>query len=133
VFKSPLLAATLRQLAEKGKAGFYEGPVAKAIIQATGKRGGFHTAEDLSDHAQRGSDIGEALSLKLGELVSPEHGDANGVHGLELWEHAPNGQGIVALISLGLLQRLVETGKLPKLAQLGHNSAKYSTTPLRIP
>jgi gamma-glutamyltranspeptidase/glutathione hydrolase len=133
VFRNALLASTLRLLAENGKAGFYEGPVAEAIIQTTEKRGGFHTAEDLIDHARRGSEIGEAISLKLGELVSSEQGNTGRVNGLELWEHAPNGQGIVALISLGLLQRLVESGKLPKLTHLKHNSAKYLITPDRFP
>lgn len=124
IVHSPLLASTFRQLAAHGKAGFYEGAVAQAIIDALKSRGGFHTLEDLKYHGSHGSDINEAISLQLGKPVSDQKG-ANTINGIQLWESPPNGQGIVALMSLGIIQHLEESGKIPKLTELEHNSAEY--------
>ena len=41
---------TFRLLAEHGKKGFYEGPVAEAIVKAVNSRGGVFTLEDLKAH-----------------------------------------------------------------------------------
>jgi gamma-glutamyltranspeptidase/glutathione hydrolase len=41
------LAKTLRRIAAKGKAGFYKGPVAKALVQEMKTRGGLITQKDL--------------------------------------------------------------------------------------
>lgn len=46
-------------------------------------------------------------------------------HGVEIWEHPPNGQGIVALMALGILEALEEDGKIPRFTQDQHNSAEY--------
>jgi gamma-glutamyltranspeptidase/glutathione hydrolase len=35
LYKNPTLAQTFREVAEKGKAGFYEGRVAEAIVERT--------------------------------------------------------------------------------------------------
>lgn len=43
----PELAATLKLIRDKGRAGFYEGPVAKAIIQTMEHTSGIITKEDL--------------------------------------------------------------------------------------
>ena len=47
IFKNPDLANTLRIVAEKGAAGFYEGEVAKAIVDANNESGGVMTLDDL--------------------------------------------------------------------------------------
>lgn len=45
--KNEALAVTLEHIAKKGKAGFYEGPVADALIQRVHATGGIITHEDL--------------------------------------------------------------------------------------
>lgn len=46
----PELAATLKLIRDKGRKGFYEGPVAKAIIQTMEHTSGVITAEDLNSY-----------------------------------------------------------------------------------
>ena len=47
------LAKTLRLIAKKGKAGFYQGRVAKAIEQYVGELGGIPSRQDLTQYAPR--------------------------------------------------------------------------------
>ena len=47
LIKNEALAVTLEHIAKKGKAGFYEGPVADALIQRVQATGGIITHEDL--------------------------------------------------------------------------------------
>jgi len=125
------LANTLRLLGEQGKKGFYEGPVARAIIAATKAKGGFHALEDLALHAEQGSEITEAVPLALGNSAESRKtaGESsvplkeNTINGVTLWEHPPNGQGIVAQIALGIIQELERTGQTRPLTELKHNSA----------
>jgi gamma-glutamyltranspeptidase/glutathione hydrolase len=49
----PDLAKTLRAIAREGPAGFYRGPVARAIGDDVVKRGGLLTAADLADYELR--------------------------------------------------------------------------------
>ncbi|CEJ62866.1 Putative Gamma-glutamyltranspeptidase family protein [Penicillium brasilianum] len=44
---------------------------------------------------------------------------------VDIWEHPPNGQGLVALVALKLFEELERSKKIPPLASLGHNSADY--------
>lgn len=46
----PQLAITLRLIRDKGRAGFYDGPVAAAIVKAMKKTYGIITAADLKDY-----------------------------------------------------------------------------------
>jgi len=116
LYKNPLLAATFRRLAEHGRSGFYEGPVAESIVQAVKDAGGYLSLDDLQDHGARGSEITTPLSIRL---ESSQDG------GVNLWEHPPNGQGIVAQIALGVLQVLQKQGKIRKFERQDHNSPEY--------
>ncbi|CAK7273362.1 hypothetical protein SEPCBS119000_005615 [Sporothrix epigloea] len=129
IMKNPDLAETLRRLATHGKAGFYEGPVAEAIVAVSRAAGGMMTLEDLAYHASLPPDIHEALSMPLEgiQAAEPAVDDTNFLPArpLRLWEHPPNGQGIVALLTMGILKELECTGKIPPLRSMQHNSAEY--------
>lgn len=114
--KNPLLAKTFETLAEKGKSGFYEGSVAEAIVHVSRQLGGHMTLADLKEHT---SEIVEpvALELKFPCDDSP----------IKLWEHPPNGQGIVAQVALGILAELERDGRIPRFSAEDHNSASYVT------
>lgn len=129
IMKNPTLANTFRLLAKNGKKGYYEGPVAEALIKVVQDLGGHLTFEDLKNHAQSGSQEVDAISLKfngqnIGKIPSQRTED-KADSGVEVWEHPPNGQGIVALMALGILEELERTGKLRKFDEKDHNCAEY--------
>ncbi|CAK7212127.1 hypothetical protein SBRCBS47491_001367 [Sporothrix bragantina] len=129
IIKNPDFAETLRLLAAHGKAGFYRGPVAEAIVAVSQAAGGLMTMEDLAYHASLPPDIHEALSMPLGSIQAAEPGSdetpSSTAQKLRLWEHPPNGQGIVALLTVGILEELERTGKVAPLRSMEHNSAEY--------
>ena len=86
VFKWPQHAATLEKIAAtKGKA-FYEGDIAAAIAAHSKKHGGAMLVDDLAAHR---NDWVDTLRQDY--------------RGYTIHEIPPNGQGIVALIALGIL------------------------------
>ncbi|XP_001630088.2 glutathione hydrolase-like YwrD proenzyme isoform X1 [Nematostella vectensis] len=101
VMRLPNLAKTFKLLAEHGKAGFYQGPVAKAIVNVIHEHGGVMTLEDLAAHR---STFDEPIKTCY--------------RGINVWEIPPNGQGITALIALNILEGF-------NLKELGHNSPEY--------
>lgn len=120
--KNPTIANTFKLLAKNGKKGFYEGEVAEQLVKVVSDLGGHITLDDLKNHAETGTEPVEAISLKYtGQGV----GDNTDGHGIELWEHPPNGQGIVALMALGILQELEKQGKIPKFSLGAHNSTQH--------
>ena len=84
----PALARTLRRIAEGGARAFYEGEIASRMVAALNGFGGVHTAADFA-----------AASA---ELVDPIH---TGYRDAVVYECPPNGQGIVALQMLNILER----------------------------
>lgn len=121
IMKNPTIANTFRLLAKHGKKGFYEGDVAEQIVKVISDLGGYLALDDLKHHAETGSEPVDPISLKYtGQGVGESTGG-----GIELWEHPPNGQGIVALMALGILQALEKEGKISKWDLKDHNSTQH--------
>ena len=99
LFKMPGAARTLRAIAASKGEAFYRGEVAAAIAAAAAAQGGAMTEADLAAHQP--------------EWVEPIGQDYR--DGWRLHEIPPNGQGIAALIALGLLNHF-------DLASLGPDS-----------
>ncbi|KAL4930743.1 gamma-glutamyltransferase family protein [Aspergillus undulatus] len=132
IMKNPTMGSTFRALAKDGKKGFYEGHVASEIVKVVQDLGGYMTLDDLKHHAETGTQETEAISLKFSgqditdkQTAGTDDPEGKGNQGVEIWEHPPNGQGIVALIALGILQELEKTGKIPSFTEDQHNSAEY--------
>ncbi len=85
-FKSPDHGQTLRAIASSKGEAFYRGELARAIVDHAQGAGGLLTAEDLASH--------EPFWVRP---ISVAYRDC------ELHEIPPNGQGLVALIALGIL------------------------------
>jgi gamma-glutamyltranspeptidase / glutathione hydrolase len=99
------LAETLRTIARQGAKGFYEGAVAADIVKTLRERGGLHTEEDF------------AAGLTGANFVEPIRIDWNGytVHQIP-----PNGQGILVLMMLGMLEGLGDAPDGPMGAIRAH-------------
>ncbi len=88
IFRNPELAASLTLVAQKGAAGFYQGPTAEAILATSRRLGGTMTADDLREFTP--------------EWVDPI---STTYRGWTVWELPPNTQGIAALMMLNLMER----------------------------
>jgi gamma-glutamyltranspeptidase / glutathione hydrolase len=104
----PNLAKTFAKVARFGKDGFYKGEVAEAIVESVNSYGGCFSLEDLADHKTIFTD---PISV--------------GFYDLMVYEHGPNGQGIVALMVMRMLQILEKNGFIKPLKELKHNSSEY--------
>ena len=87
VFKFPAQARSLELIAETEGHAFYHGELAKKIIDYAKETSGTMTLEDLENH-----------SPSWVEPIKIEY------KGVELHEIPPNGQGLAALIMLGILK-----------------------------
>jgi gamma-glutamyltranspeptidase / glutathione hydrolase len=87
VFRCQDQARTLERIAATGGESFYRGDLADKILHHAGSTGGALTAEDLGEHQS--------------EWVKPLEVEYRGLH---LHELPPNGQGLAALIALGILR-----------------------------
>ena len=96
VWRSPALAQTLRTIAEKGRDGFYAGPVLDRMLAALRAAGGVHTEEDFTEQRH--------------EPVAPLASDYRGRTVLEI---PPNGGGITAQIMLNILEGFELSGLDP--------------------
>jgi gamma-glutamyltranspeptidase / glutathione hydrolase len=98
IFRAPGQAQVLREIAAKGRAGFYEGAVAEDMVTSLRALGGTHTLDDFA-----------ATACTWGDPVTGDYRDH------QLIEHAPNGQGATAILMLNILSHF----DLPALDPLG--------------
>lgn len=87
LFRNPMLASTLRRIAEGGRDVFYRGEMAREIADFMKQHDGFLSFEDLAAHTS--------------EWVEPVSAS---YRGYDVWELPPNGQGIAALQMLNVLE-----------------------------
>ncbi|SEG81863.1 gamma-glutamyltransferase family protein [Bosea lathyri] len=85
----PLLGQRLREIGRDGAAAFYTGKTAQSLVAYLNGLGGLHTLEDFAE-AQDGADYATPVSASY--------------RGYEVVECAPNGQGIIALMILKILE-----------------------------
>lgn len=88
LFRFPAAARGLRAIAETKGAAYYGGEIAEAIARFSREHGGAHTVADFAAYQP--------------EWVTPI---CKNYRGYTLHEIPPNGQGIAALIALGILDR----------------------------
>jgi len=98
MFRNPGLARTFREVAAGGAEAFYRGAIARDIAATVQASGGVMSADDLAAHR---STWDEPISV--------------GYRGVRVWECPPNGQGLVALLALGILDGL-DLAALPGLS-----------------
>jgi gamma-glutamyltranspeptidase / glutathione hydrolase len=98
VFKNPDMGWTLRQIARRGAKGFYEGDVARKVVDYLRGKGSLLTASDFSEFKA--------------EWVTPI---STTYRGWKVYEIPPNGQGIAALSMLNIMENF-------PLNEWGHNS-----------
>jgi gamma-glutamyltranspeptidase/glutathione hydrolase len=99
IMRFPALAATLKAIAARGPKAFYEEAAAE-IVATLAPRGSWLTQDDFASHR--------------GEEVTPVSSD---YRGLDVVELPPNGQGLVALVLLNILENF-------DLASLDPNGAE---------
>ncbi|GAB3324052.1 gamma-glutamyltransferase family protein [Haliea atlantica] len=101
-WRQPELAWTLRQIAERGREGFYQGPVAERIVAEMERGGGLISEQDLADYRALEREPVRG-SFQGFEVVSAPPPSSGGVHILQM---------------LNLLEGF-------DLKGMGHNSAAY--------
>ena len=101
VFKNPALASTIDKIISGGRNEFYRGTIARTIDAFMKSQGGFLTYDDMSRHHS--------------EWVEPISSD---YRGYDVWELPPNGQGLVTLQILNILEGY-------DLKSLGFGSSDY--------
>lgn len=106
-FRAPGQAEVLRLIAARGRAGFYEGPVAEDLVASLNALGGLHTLDDLA-----------ATSCDYVDVISAPY------RGVELCEMPPNGQGATALLMAKILSRFDAGALGPRSAERVHLEAE---------
>jgi gamma-glutamyltranspeptidase/glutathione hydrolase len=98
IFRNPGMAKTLQLIASGGKEAFYQGAVGEAIAAVVQQAGGCLSMADLAAHTST--------------WETPIYSD---YHGIRTWECPPNGQGLVALLALNILEGF-DLATLPSLS-----------------
>ncbi|MFT5705861.1 MAG: gamma-glutamyltranspeptidase/glutathione hydrolase [Oceanospirillaceae bacterium] len=89
IVKFELHANTLEEIAHTNGDSFYKGELAKAILQHSKLTGGVLCAEDLANYKAQWVD---PISVNY--------------KGYDIWEIPPNGQGMLALMALKILEKM---------------------------
>ena len=89
LFRNPDQALTLQRIADSDGSDFYHGELAQRIAEVSQRDGGMLRFEDMDEH--------QPIET---ETITTS------VCGAELHELPPNGQGIAALIGIGILERM---------------------------
>jgi gamma-glutamyltranspeptidase/glutathione hydrolase len=110
----PALARTLRRIAAHGRDAFYTGEIAERMVAFLQSHGGLHTVEDLATAG--------------GAFVTPIK---TSYRGLEVFECPPNGQGIIALQMLNILEGLELAGLDPDGPERMHLEAEATRLAMR--
>ena len=105
LFRNPALAETLQAIARHGARAFYEGPIAADMVATLRARGGLHTEADF------------VAGLTNAEFVEPI---SLNWRGYDVYQCPPNGQGLVALMILGILGGIETAPDGPLSAQRYH-------------
>lgn len=87
IFRNPNLARTFKNIADGGKAAYYQGEIAEAIVKVIKDAGGTMSLDDLASHTSTWE-----------EPISVDY------RGYRVYECPPNGQGITALLALNILE-----------------------------
>ena len=87
IFRNADLVWSLRQIAARGRDGFYKGEIADKILATMRRHGGTMTAQDLAEYS---SEWVEPLSTTYRDWT--------------VYEMPPNGQGIAALEMLNIME-----------------------------
>jgi gamma-glutamyltranspeptidase/glutathione hydrolase len=101
VFRNPRLAGTYEQIVQGGRDAFYKGEIARKIDAYMAEQGGYLGYEDFAAHRS--------------EWIQPV---STSYRGYDVYELPPNGQGIVALQMLNILEGY-------DLRSMGFGSADY--------
>lgn len=101
VWANPNLARTLKAIASNGRAAFYEGEIAEAIVDCSRAYGGLFEERDLREHASSWVDP-----------ISTTY------RGYTVYELPPNGQGLVPIQMLNIMERY-------DIQSMGPNSPDY--------
>ncbi len=87
LWRSPDHANTLRRIAQSNAEDFYNGELSEEIARFAQETGGYLSKRDLAEHTSRWV---EPISVNY--------------RGYDVWEIPPNGQGLIALIGLNILE-----------------------------
>ena len=101
IFKQESLASTFELIAKEGAKAFYKGVIADRIVEFMQSEGGFIQSSDLKD-----------FKAEWTKPISRE------IYNTYLWEHGPNGQGIITQMILAIAEEL-------DIGRYRHNSADY--------
>ena len=93
---NPRLGRTMREIAGKGRDGFYKGWVADDILGKLNALGWVHRQADMDS--------------AVAEYVEPIR---TGFRGYDIWECPPNGQGVIALMLLNMVSKIDRFGDHP--------------------